>query len=70
MAMVSTSDTWDASDFLVLDESMSYVHPKEVSMWGDNMKSWPPIGKCTWCTQRPANFRRSERTRALSCIST
>ncbi|XP_042148814.1 uncharacterized protein LOC115312451 [Ixodes scapularis] len=45
VAMVSTSDAWDSLDFLVLDESMSYVHPKEVSMWEDNMKSWPPIEK-------------------------
>ncbi|KAM7307843.1 uncharacterized protein ISCGN_011479 [Ixodes scapularis] len=43
--MVSTSDAWDSLDFLALDESMSYVHPKEVSMWEDNMKSWPPIEK-------------------------
>ncbi|KAM7306756.1 uncharacterized protein ISCGN_010423 [Ixodes scapularis] len=25
--------------------SVPYVHPKEVSIWEDNMKSWPPIEK-------------------------
>ncbi|KAM7282602.1 uncharacterized protein ISCGN_002748 [Ixodes scapularis] len=45
MASASTSDAWDGLDFLVLDGSVPYVHPKEVSIWEDNMKSWPPIEK-------------------------
>ncbi|CAN7985116.1 unnamed protein product [Ixodes hexagonus] len=57
MTSASTSDAWDGLDFLVLDGSVPYVHPKQVSIWEDiaelklpsplriNMKSWPPIEK-------------------------